>query len=99
MQHPENVRQELRFIKLYNSLINSVLIYIQYYMSCISFCVEYIPLMTQKLILSVAMYSYLCIALLIMCEVAISDSLICVILNTNVAEIDCSFQVQNPTSS
>ena len=55
--------------------------------------------MTQKLILSVAMYSYLCIALLTMCEVAISDSLICVILNTNVAEIDCSFQVQNPTSS
>lgn len=46
--------------------------------------------MTQKLILSVAMYSYLCIALLIMWEVAISDSLICVILNTNVAEIDCS---------
>ena len=40
MQHPENVQQELRFIKLYNSLINSVLIYIQFYVSCISFCVE-----------------------------------------------------------
>ena len=55
--------------------------------------------MTQKLILAVAMYSYFCIALLIIWEVAISDSLIYVILNTNVAEIHCSFEVQNPTSS
>lgn len=54
--------------------------------------------MTQKLILSFALYSYLWIALLIMCEVAIPNSLICVILNTNVVEIDCSFQVQNPTT-
>lgn len=55
--------------------------------------------MTQKLILSFAMYSYLWIALLIMCKVVASNPLICVTLNTNVAEIDCSFHAQNPTGS
>ena len=50
--------------------------------------------MTQKLILSFAMYSYLWIALLIMCKVVVSDSLICVILNANVAEIIVHFRLK-----